>query len=591
MHLVRCLIFRGWQHAGSQRKLMVLYVLMYVCSQAIALTEPWVLGTMLNVVQTDISSGQTALLLTDIQRYLGYYFLIQLGVWSFHAPARIIERCTAFTIANRYKGSLFHCLTQLPLSWHQQHHSGKSIDNVNRATGAISGFFQNGFDLIYMVLRLCGTLVVLYTFMPLAAGTCITMTVLAFFVVTLVDRVLNKQYADLNKLETTLASAVQDYLTNIISVITLRLEGCSAQEVDKRMEARRSLFTSTAALNEAKWFGSATFIAFMVVLVMYCYARTTVAAGAPLLAGTFFALFEYLRRIGDSFYRFTAYYGVVARQSVDVQSAEPILAAYEAALPRPEQAILPAGWKKLSITGLSFSYEDAERKTHHLQDVFMDLELGKTIALVGPSGSGKSTLLSLLRGLQSSAVAEVSVDGTRLEHGLRHLSDATALMPQNPEIFADTIGFNITFGQVASSEEIMECVRSARFEEVLARLPSGLDTNIAEKGVNLSGGERQRLALARGIFFARRRNIILLDEPTSSVDTQNERMIYGGLLQQYKERCVVSAIHKLHLLEMFDVIYVLENGRVVAHGDFKTLTADGGALAAAWEAYQMQGEP
>jgi ATP-binding cassette, subfamily B, bacterial len=123
----------------------------------------------------------------------------------------------------------------------------------------------------------------------------------------------------------------------------------------------------------------------------------------------------------------------------------------------------------------------------------------------------------------------------------------------------------------------------------LARLPNGLQTNIAEKGVNLSGGEKQRLALARGIFFARDKQVVLLDEPTSSVDTKNEREIYGNLLRRFSACCLVSAIHKLHLLELFDIIYVLQDGRVVEQGDFAALIAADGLLAAAWKVYQAEG--
>lgn len=155
-------------------------------------------------------------------------------------------------------------------------------------------------------------------------------------------------------------------------------------------------------------------------------------------------------------------------------------------------------------------------------------------------------------------------------------------MPQDPEIFADTIRFNITFGIDAKEEDIAEATRLARFDSVLARLPNGLETNIAEKGVNLSGGEKQRLALARGIFFAQESDIVLLDEPTSSVDLQNEHMIYENILSKFGDKCIVSAIHKLHLLDMFDHIYVFDDGRIVEQGDLKSLLQNNGPLAELW---------
>ena len=129
--------------------------------------------------------------------------------------------------------------------------------------------------------------------------------------------------------------------------------------------------------------------------------------------------------------------------------------------------------------------------------------------------------------------------------------------------------------------------RSARFSAVLARLPQGLETSIAEKGVNLSGGEKQRLALARGIYFGKASDIVLMDEPTSSVDTFNERLIYEHIFSMFKDKCIVSAVHKLHLLEMFDMVYVFDDGRIVESGSFSDLIANQGVLSSMWKNYQI----
>ncbi|MFS6706504.1 ATP-binding cassette domain-containing protein, partial [Staphylococcus aureus] len=139
-------------------------------------------------------------------------------------------------------------------------------------------------------------------------------------------------------------------------------------------------------------------------------------------------------------------------------------------------------------------------------------------------------------------------DGQLLPHGMKHLARHVTLIPQEPEIFENTIEYNVTLDTEQSTAEIMEDIRIARFANVLERLPRGLETNIAEKGVNLSGGEKQRLALARGIFAAKSSDIILMDEPTSSVDPGNERQIYEELFRHFSDRCILSSIHKLHLL-------------------------------------------
>lgn len=128
----------------------------------------------------------------------------------------------------------------------------------------------------------------------------------------------------------------------------------------------------------------------------------------------------------------------------------------------------------------------------------------------------------------------------------------------------------------------MDNVRLARFDPVLARLPRGLETGTSEKGVNFSGGEQQRLALARGFFAASDSSIVLLDEPTSSVDPINERAIYDNLFHRFADRCVISSLHKLYLLPLFDEAYIFKDGSVLAHGTPKELTDPGGILHELW---------
>jgi len=124
--------------------------------------------------------------------------------------------------------------------------------------------------------------------------------------------------------------------------------------------------------------------------------------------------------------------------------------------------------------------------------------------------------------------------------------------------------------------------------EVLTKLPNGLNTDIREKGVNLSGGEKQRLALTRGLFFSKGKDILLLDEVTSSVDAINERLIMEKILQHYKECCVICTVHRLHILDMFDNIIVMDNGHIVQKGHFSKLIKEEGPFKTLWEKYQSE---
>ena len=589
-HPIYLLLRRGWHYADRHRPAMMFYLVLFGLAQGVSLFEPYVIGQMLNALQTDVghATKSGAQIWHDISINLWLFFWIQFVFWLFHGPGRVIERYVAFHIRANYKAHLFKVLTELPLQWHRQHHSGESIDKINRATNSLTTFFDNSFEVSYMLLRLVGSLTILFWFMPYAAWVALATTAAAFLNVYLFDRYLYDQYNQLNKFENKIASAVHDYVTNISSVITLRLENRVVREVKRRMQIALPLYKRNITIHEFKWFVTTMLIAAMTVAVMLHYAHTELAAGHALLGGTFFTLFEYLRRIGDSFYNFAGLYGNIVRQSADVESADTIVEAWKST---SETQIpgLPKDWRVIRIADLQFRYEDEKHRQHHLENVDIELQRGKSIALVGESGSGKSTLLSLLRGLQQADQATVQCDGIEMAGGLRHLMSHTTLIPQDPEIFADTIGFNINFGLDADHLAVAHAIEMSRFKPVLERLPNGLETNIAEKGVNLSGGEKQRLALARGVFFARESDILLMDEPTSSVDTLNERMIYGSVLSSYADKCIVSSIHKLHLLEMFDEIYVFSNGSLVEHGSFQALVDRGGKLASMWRNYQATG--
>jgi ATP-binding cassette subfamily B protein len=235
---------------------------------------------------------------------------------------------------------------------------------------------------------------------------------------------------------------------------------------------------------------------------------------------------------------------------------------------------LPSNWSSIDIKGLNFSHKDiysAEAKAHSLHDINIKIEKGKRIAFIGESGSGKSTLMAVLRGLYDPQPGTaISIDN-KLTMDAAGIASSITLFPQEPEIFENTIEHNITLGLPFDEKEILEVCETAHFTEVIAHLPNGLQSNIQEKGVNLSGGQKQRLALARGILAAKSSEIILLDEPTSSVDAKTEIQIYEKLFAACKGKAVISTLHRLYLLSYFDYVYILQNGHIVDHGSFADL--------------------
>jgi ABC-type multidrug transport system fused ATPase/permease subunit len=194
---------------------------------------------------------------------------------------------------------------------------------------------------------------------------------------------------------------------------------------------------------------------------------------------------------------------------------------------------LPKGWKQLDITNLSFSYHGVDAVELHVDNVSFPIRKAERIAIIGESGGGKSTVLKLIRDLYHPKTVTVSVDNKEIKNQFLGISNSVSLIPQDPEIFATTVRENITMGIDYSDTELDKFIQIGCFDEVIEMLPKGIDSSLVEKGVNLSGGQKQRLALVRGLIASTDKEIVLLDEPTSSVDMVNEINIYKNIFREF----------------------------------------------------------
>lgn len=245
------------------------------------------------------------------------------------------------------------------------------------------------------------------------------------------------------------------------------------------------------------------------------------------------------------------------------------------------------GWKKIVIDKLVFTHHEGEDVLHHLRGVGLTIKAGQKIAFVGPSGSGKTTFLTLLRGLYDAQSVEVTIDGEEF-NTLAPLAGFTTLVPQDSEVFENTVLYNLTFGTHVPEDIVRQALSVSAFEDVLPKLPQGIETDIRERGVNMSGGQRQRLSLARGLIAAHDSSLLLLDEPTSSIDQTTEAAIFDRLFAQFPDKAIIATVHRLHLLRRFDHIVMMKNGEIVEQGDFSTLLAAQGPFTRLWLAHLGQ---
>ena len=237
----------------------------------------------------------------------------------------------------------------------------------------------------------------------------------------------------------------------------------------------------------------------------------------------------------------------------------------------------------IRFQGVSFRYEDEGAPI--LDNLTLNLEAGKTSAVVGSSGAGKSTIADLAVGLISPKAGHILIDNLPLDDKhKRTWRTQIGYVSQDTFLFHDTIRANLQLTKPgASDEEIFEVLASAAARAFVNGLPEGLDTVVGDRGVKLSGGERQRLALARALL--RRPTLLVLDEATSSLDTENEKHIQRAIEGLHGQMTILVIAHRLSTIKNADVIYVLEHGKLVESGTWRTLiTKEKGRFRALCEA-------
>ena len=563
------LLRTAWTYARQEKRQYVLIYFLFVLANVVSALRPLLFGWFIGELQQ-----QDTAILKLVWLYAGGYMALELGEWVFHGPARVMERRLAFNLSRNFLDELFHQTLHLPVSWHKDHHSGATINRIRKAYDALKTFFQDGFMYLHALSKLIFSFGAMLYFSPLFGLIGLALGAVTIWVILRFDRPFIKALDETNEREHVVSSTLFDSLSNIITVITLRLEERIQASLGSKVAAVFPPFIRQVRINEWKWFVASMLVAVIYIVLATGYVYQHYVPGQVFLIGGLATLLGYVNQFTSVFHDVAWQYTQIVQYNTDVQTARGIGEAY-AEHERPEHETLPDGWQVVEIAGLNFSHgrTTGSRKIANLTDLQIRLSRGKRIAFIGESGSGKSTLLSLLRGLYAPEPGlSVRVDGREFAN-LNGVANTVTLFPQEPEIFENTIAYNITLGLPFGDEEIRQVCQTARFDEVVAQLPNGLETNIQEKGVNLSGGQRQRLALARGVLAARTSDIVLLDEPTSSVDPKTELSIYRQLLREFSDKAVVSTLHRLHLLPLFDYVYIMRDGRIVDAGSFPELHA------------------
>jgi ATP-binding cassette, subfamily B, bacterial len=480
---------------------------------------------------------------------------------------------TAEGAIRRVRDAFYDHVQRLPFTYHDKTPTGDLIERATSDMDAVRRFYADqaiGFGRIVLQFTVCFIAIASLNLrlallsvivMPLVLGVSIV-----FF------RVISKRYEKYQEQEAILSTTLQENLTGVRVVKAFarqRFEEDRFEKVNREKYHRgRRLVTMNA------FFWPVTDIICAVQMVGGFMIAAVMALNGEITLGTYIAFVGLIVQIIWPI-RF------LGRLIVDISGA---LVSYERVMSvlRLEREPLgdrelPGGARlrgELSFRDVSFGYDPAKPI---LTGVSFDCAPGQTVALLGSTGSGKTSLVNLVPRFYEYGSGSILLDGKELSTYARHaLRAAVGIVEQQPMLFSRSIRDNITYGVEGAvpQEKVEAAARSAALHDVILSFPQGYDTMVGEKGVTLSGGQKQRMALARTILKDPR--ILILDDSTSSVDTETEAEIRAALERLMAGRTTFIIAHRIQSLMRADLILVFDAGRIVERGTHETLRDAGG---------------
>jgi ABC-type multidrug transport system fused ATPase/permease subunit len=567
---------KAFSHTGAYKKYFVSSLVLAAIGQIVLLLEPLIFAQIVNELQRNgVNPDNLGYLLLLISLMLGILILY----WAFHFPSRLLERKNAFWVKKNYQMYLFDKVFSQSLAWHGDRDSGDTLDKVNNASSNLFTFCQDTFKIVGIFVKTIGTVVALAFFSIWISLGVALLTVISFYILYLFDKRMILDYKAMNVYGNKISAKVYDAISNVVTILILRITDVTSKSIDTSLMAPKNVWWQYVAFNEKKWFVGNMLFRSMIVVPLAYYLYISSQSATAFEIGTFSALYLYLANYSQVFFGFSSIYETLIAQKARIQNAEEIEASQETASKKRKVSFN----NKLQITNLNFNYQSAEQSTVALKNVDFQILKGEKIACIGKSGSGKTTFLKVIHGLYNTSTSSITADDKKITGNLHEVDLYTTLVPQEPELFSSTILENITFGLDYSEEQIQKVLQLAEFSEVVSELPNGLYSRVNEKGVNLSGGQKQRLALARALLFAGDKEIILLDESTSSVDPTTEVKIYQGVFSEFTDKTFIANVHKLNLLKYFDKIVIFDKGEIVSVGTFDELVSTNTEFKVMWE--------
>jgi len=575
----QCLV-RSARYLRSYRPLAIASLVLVVLSSLVGLLAPWPLKILVDSVLADhpLPGVVAALLgpLTDNRVPLLVFvvivgFAITLVSNALIVVVNYVNTRIQESIVLDFRSDLFEHAQRLSLAYHDQRRTGGVIFAINNQGGAAAGLVMAVPPLAQSALTLVGMFWISFSIDATLTLLSLSVVPLLYYAVGYYMSNIQQRLKKVKTMEAQSLSMIHEAI-QMLRVITAfgrenyefrRFRDHGERTVDERVNVTVQQTAFSLFVNTATALGTG--------LVLGVGGYYTLEG--RLTVGQLLVIMSYIAMVYAPLEQISTTMGALQEKVVGLRVAYELLDQEPDIRDRPGARDIGTARGDVTFEDVSFSYTG---RKDTLRQIAFHAPAGRVVALVGPTGAGKTTLVSLIPRFYERTGGRILLDGTDIrELTLKSLRDQISIVLQEPLLFAGTIADNIRYGRLeATMEEVFEAAKAANAHDFVMALPQKYDTVLGERGVQLSGGERQRISVARA--FLKNAPILILDEPTSSIDSKTESVILDALDRLMVGRTTFMVAHRLSTIRHADTILVLQRGELVEQGTHDELLALGG---------------